>query len=177
MDGRVRIEDRGLECYHSGMSRDSTSKPMVVSCGVLIQSPRGWLLAHATHTRRWDIPKGKMEDGEVPIETALRETREEIGIDLAEARNRMVDLGKHPYLPSKDLHLFVLTVPVAFSLDKCRCTSLIATESGSIPETDDYRWISIDDARQYIGKGLASYLVARGLLLPDARNNCRARMS
>lgn len=158
------------------MSTQQANKPKVVSCGVLIQSPGGWLLAHATRTRRWDIPKGKMEPGESPLEAALRETREEIGIDLADAADRMVDLGQHAYLPKKDLHLFTLQVPHAFCLDKCCCLSQITVDGEDIPETDDYRWVPIDRVRQYIGKGLASYMGARGLLAPDSCLGCRARM-
>ncbi len=33
------------------------------------------------HRDRWDLPKGHAESGESPIETALRETMEETGID------------------------------------------------------------------------------------------------
>ena len=31
--------------------------------------------------RRWQLPKGIIEDGEAPEETAVRETREEAGVD------------------------------------------------------------------------------------------------
>ncbi len=36
------------------------------------------------HRDRWDLPKGHAEGSESLIETALRETQEETGIDLAE---------------------------------------------------------------------------------------------
>lgn len=34
-----------------------------------------------THERRWQLPKGWIEDGEEPEAAAIRETREEAGID------------------------------------------------------------------------------------------------
>jgi 8-oxo-dGTP pyrophosphatase MutT (NUDIX family) len=47
-----------------------------VSCGVVVLDRRGYvLLAHATDTTHWDIPKGQGETGEAPIDTALRELR------------------------------------------------------------------------------------------------------
>ena len=46
----------------------------VVSCGVVLLDPHGRvLLAHATETSHWDIPKGHGEEGEAPHLTALRE--------------------------------------------------------------------------------------------------------
>jgi 8-oxo-dGTP pyrophosphatase MutT (NUDIX family) len=37
-------------------------------------------LITTTRERRWSIPKGKIDPGETPIETALRETWEEAGL-------------------------------------------------------------------------------------------------
>ncbi len=34
-----------------------------------------------THERRWQLPKGWIEDGEEPERTAVREVREEAGVD------------------------------------------------------------------------------------------------
>ncbi len=41
------------------------------------------LLAHATGQKHWDIPKGGAEAGESAREAAIREVREETGIELA----------------------------------------------------------------------------------------------
>src|SRR5580765_6170846 len=34
----------------------------------------------------WDLPGGAREDGELPIEVAVREVREEVGLDLKSSR-------------------------------------------------------------------------------------------
>lgn len=154
----------------------NTQHALVVSCGILIQSPAGYLLAHATRTPRWDIPKGKAEPGEMPLETALRETREEIGLDFEWAKEKMVDMGQHPYLASKDLHLFHLILEEPLDLTGCRCSTFIDRADGErYPETDGYAWIRPGRLRERIGKGLCAYLVARGVLQeePNVRSGRR----
>lgn len=60
---------------------------IALSCGlVLLNEDAEILLAHATETRHWDIPKGAPEPGESDREAALRETREETGLVLAPTR-------------------------------------------------------------------------------------------
>jgi 8-oxo-dGTP pyrophosphatase MutT (NUDIX family) len=159
------VEASPSSMYHAAMSTHRTTR--VLSCGILIESPLGWLLAHATRTARWDIPKGKIEEGESPIEAALRETREEIGLDLEWARDRMIDMGRHGYLPRKDLHLFHLKIEQPLDIAECRCSTLITLADGEqFPETDDFRWVAIDKAHQWMGKGLTRYLVGLDLM-PD----------
>ena len=139
-----------------------------LSCGLLVTSPAGWLLAHATRTPRWDLPKGKIEPGEVPLEAALRETLEETGLDLSCHRERIVDLGQHSYLPRKDLHLFRLDLDEALDLRVCGCTTYVqrGEEGERYPETDAYAWVPPDRVFTKVGKSLVSYLVALNLIAP-----------
>lgn len=159
------------------MDSQSEKAERTLSCGILIQSPAGWLLAHATRTPRWDIPKGKIEPGETPIEAALRETKEEIGLDLSWAKYKMVDMGQHPYLPRKDLHLFRLMLDEPLDLSTCSCSTFIHMADGEkLPETDDYEWIPVDKVHNHIGRGLQAYMMELGLLdeqLPVNKKNTR----
>lgn len=138
--------------------------PRVLSCGLLVQSPAGWFLAHATRTPRWDLPKGRIEPDETPLQAALRETLEETGLDLSYLQDRIQDLGRHHYIPKKDLHLFFAEVDEPFDLSKCHCTTHVENERGNYPETDRWEWVPIAEVRSRLGKGMIQYLETLELL-------------
>jgi len=57
----------------------------VESAGLLIIQDNKMLLAHPTKAPwygTYTIPKGKVEEGESYIDTAIRETKEEVGIEI-----------------------------------------------------------------------------------------------
>lgn len=127
-----------------------------LSCGVIMLNEDGEiLLAHATGSTHWDIPKGHADEGESPHETALRETKEETGIDLKGLP--MVDLGRYYYRPEKALHLFAMRMPKQnVNLDSCVCTTnFIEPHTGkSIPETDGFDWVSPSRIQDFCSKSL-----------------------
>jgi 8-oxo-dGTP pyrophosphatase MutT (NUDIX family) len=56
---------------------------LVPACGVLAVDDQGAiLLQRRRDTGQWALPMGKMEIGESPTECAIRETREETGVDV-----------------------------------------------------------------------------------------------
>lgn len=58
---------------------------MIESAGLLIIQNNKMLLAHPTKAPwygTYTIPKGKVEEGESYINTAIRETKEEVGVDI-----------------------------------------------------------------------------------------------
>ena len=130
-----------------------------LSCGVVIESPAGILLGHATNTHLWDIPKGRQEEKETPLETAARELEEETGIVLEQDwLDKCVDLGQHEYLREKDIHLFYLSVPLAFSLKKLRCRTFVQREGHEYPEMDQYAWVPFADIADYSGRALVGLI-------------------
>ena len=139
----------------------------VISCALLVECPAGWLLASATCSKpeRWDFPKGRMDEGETPLQTALRETLEETGLDLSAHRQAIEDLGLASYIPKKDLHLFRLILDEALDLSQCTCSTFVEIPGGKrFPETNAYAWIHPHDIPSKVGKGLCKYLQVRGLL-------------
>lgn len=146
------------------MNTSDTSSTLVLSCGLLVQSPAGWLLAHTTKTPRWDVPKGRIEPGETPLAAALRETQEETGLALHAFADRMVDLGRHRYIKKKDLHLFKLWVPAPLDLSGCACSTHVVRHGRQYPEIDAWAWVPASRVSEKIGKGLRAYLEALSLL-------------
>ena len=113
------------------------------------------LLAHATETSHWDIPKGQGEEGEAPHVTALREMEEETGLAVDAAR--LKDLGLFVYRRDKDLHLFAARARAdELDLTRCTCTSMFPRRSdGSmIPEMDAFRWAAPDEVEHYASRSL-----------------------
>ena len=52
------------------------------SCGCIIIKDQKVLLIYEKNRNFWGFPKGHMEEGETEIETALREVKEEVGLDV-----------------------------------------------------------------------------------------------
>ncbi|MBN3757282.1 NUDIX hydrolase [Paraburkholderia sp. Tr-20389] len=127
-----------------------------ISCGVVLLDPDGRvLLAHATETTHWDIPKGQGEEGEAPHVTALREMEEETGLTV-EAQ-RLKDLGLFVYRRDKDLHLFAARARAdELDLTRCICTSMFPRRSDGtmIPEMDAFRWAAPDEVERYASRSL-----------------------
>ena len=128
----------------------------VVSCGVVLLDPHGRvLLAHATETSHWDIPKGHGEEGEAPHVTALREMVEETALVID--AGRLKDLGLFVYRRDKDLHLFAARAhDDELDLTRCVCTSMFPRRSDGtlIPEMDAYRWAAPDEVERYASSSL-----------------------
>lgn len=146
--------------------------PIALSCGLVLLNEDGdVLLAHATETRHWDIPKGAPDPGENDRDAALRETREETGLVLDS--HALIELGRFPYRRDKELHLFATRLRRAeVALDTLTCTSMFKSyHTGRlIPEMDAYRWTTADEVPQYASQSLTR-LFAQTLTLAsiDAR--------
>jgi 8-oxo-dGTP pyrophosphatase MutT (NUDIX family) len=138
--------------------------PNVTSCGVIVTDGHRLLLGHATHSPRWDIPKGVAEPGESFIAAAVRELEEETG--LVVHADALRDLGVHRYRPGKDLALFAWTPPDMPRPDQLVCRSTFASRGGAIvPEFDKFGIFEWDAPLPKVGKDLARLLAAlRGAL-------------
>jgi len=97
-----------------------------------------------THEERWQLPKGWIEDGEQPEETAVREVREEAGVasELVGPLDRIEYWYRSTYEPEparvhKFVHFFLLRYL-----------------SGSTDDHDDEvreaRWVEIGEAEHIL---------------------------
>ena len=112
-----------------------------LSCGVVVvrQSTDGWrtILLRAYH--HWDFPKGIREQGEDPMQAALREVGEETGIvDLKfEWGDRFFETG--PYSKGKIARYYLAETA------KEEIVMGLSPETGE-PEHHEWRWVSFDEA-------------------------------
>lgn len=94
------------------MEENNTSNQYVVS--VLIITPKGVPLVRdpkKPEPRYWKLPGGRSEIGEKPLETAIREAKEETGLDLDPMSMDLV------YSEERENHDFYLFQSVAVSLN------------------------------------------------------------
>ena len=78
-----------------------------VAAGVLFFDDAGRvLLVEPTYKDYWDIPGGYVETGETPAQAAVREVREELGIEAAAGPLLVADWAPHPDEGDKLLLVF-----------------------------------------------------------------------
>lgn len=112
-----------------------------LSCGVVLarETADGWMTLILRAYHHWDFPKGIREEGEDPMDAAIREVGEETGIkDIAfEWGDRYFETG--PYSKGKIARYFLgrtETIEVVMG---------ISPETGE-PEHHEWKWVSFDEA-------------------------------
>ena len=110
-----------------------------VSSGIILFNDSGnrkFLLLNYP-SKHWDFVKGKMEDGETPHETALRETKEETGISNVEFLDGFKEEIEYYFrADNQDIHKKVI-----FFLGKTKTTNIILSH-----EHLDFIWLDYDNA-------------------------------
>ena len=136
-----------------------------VSAGFIIRSAGKYLICHATQDTtfkmdniHWTISKGMVEEGETSINAAIRELKEETGIDL---RNDVQVDGLESLMPIKILplskkiiHAYYIDDPNGILQEKeLHCSSKIDNKTHRLygyPEMDAYLWVSKETATKLV---------------------------
>jgi 8-oxo-dGTP pyrophosphatase MutT (NUDIX family) len=121
--------------------------------GVLVKTIRGRRMLAAIRPNgkpegTWALPKGNIDAGERPEETAVREVREETGVD-----GRLVEkLGdvKYTYTRRDGTRVFKI---VSFYLLRAGRGRLGAIEERMRIEVAEARWLPLDDAPRLLAYG------------------------
>ncbi len=124
-----------------------------MSCGAVIlrDTPDGRRVLMLRVFRHWDFPKGLMEAGETPKQTALREVREESGISELEFPWGDVHIDTGPYSRGKVARYYLARTAV----DK---VELLPSPDTGRPEHSEYRWLSFPQARRLAAPRVAAVL-------------------
>ena len=104
------------------------------SCGCIIINNGKVLLVYEKNRNFWGFPKGHMEEGETEIETALREVKEEVGLDVE------IDFKKR----------YTLNYIIRNEIDKTTVLYIAKTKNEEIVmqenEIENAKWCSFEEA-------------------------------
>ena len=101
--------------------------------------------------KNWDFPKGAADGSETPLEAALREMKEETGIQNVSLVWGEVSMDTEIYARDKVASYYLARV------QKQEITLPVSVELGR-PEHDEYRWVSTAEARELLPARLTPIL-------------------
>jgi 8-oxo-dGTP pyrophosphatase MutT (NUDIX family) len=138
----------------------------ILAAGVFLVRNNGKILiCHPTNHKPdfWSIPKGKLDDNETPLAAAIRETFEESNISLLFNEKNIIALEPVNYGHKKKMlypFVFFESMSVVLDWDKfdIKCNSNVPLDRGGFPEMDDYKWVSIEEARPLLHETQAACL-------------------
>lgn len=139
------------------------------SCGVVVyreaQVGRDYLLLHYPGGH-WDFPKGHMEKGESEEQTALRELKEETGIDAVRLEDGFRHLIRYRFRSSKGRMVDKHVVFFCGHVDENRLQLS--------HEHQGYAWLSFDEAVKKVTFANARKLLQKAQAYLDKVANARA---
>ncbi|MBK5284282.1 MAG: NUDIX domain-containing protein [Bacteroidia bacterium] len=92
--------------------------------------------------KNWDLPKGKMDDGESPAETAIREVKEECGLNNLNIISRLPDTFH--YYPEKEKKILKRTHWFLMTTDETKVT--VETEE----DIESFIWLEKEKILKHI---------------------------
>ena len=159
--GLVPIETRWTAPLIHGFGTPYSLR-MAESAGLLLfrRPPLRVLIAHpggpfwkGKHEGAWSIPKGLVESGEEPIDTARREFVEETGLSLPESATP-IELGSITLRSGKRVTAWCLEADVDVALADFGTFRMEWPPKSGIerefPEIDELRWVDANQAAELL---------------------------
>lgn len=119
----------------------SKTPPRAAGAVIFRRAPEGIRLLILRAYRNWDFAKGMIEPGESEQEAAIREAREETGLDDLSFMHGEVFCETPPYSGGKIARYYLAETGHA-ELD------LPASPELGRPEHHEWRWVSFEDAKR-----------------------------
>lgn len=116
----------------------------------------------------WSIPKGELEDGEAPLAAAIREVREELGVELAGEC-----LALTPVRQAGGKTVQAWAVRAEFDPAALRSQTFEmewpprSGRTQAFPEVDRAAWFTLDEARSKILEGQLPLIDEVGVVVGD----------
>lgn len=127
-----------------------------ISCGLVLTDGR--FILSGFNSNFYDIPKGKQEYNETYLETCIRETKEETGLDVS--KEKLIDLGLFKYLKKKDLYLFLLKKMSLPKIEDLKCESKFIDSKGKERfEFVYFKYIPVDYISMYFKPELTNIII------------------
>jgi len=120
-------------------------KKAKLSAGIVVvrEESGQWKFLFLRAYKNWDFPKGVVEPGEDPLDTAVRETGEEAGIHRLSFRWGKVFKETEPYRGGeKKIARYYLA-----ATSQSRVTFAVNPDIGK-PEHHEYRWLPYEATRE-----------------------------
>ena len=107
-----------------------------------------------------DIPKGIIEENETALDACIRETKEEVNIDIN--KNILKDLGEFEYLEEKNLHLFLYKLHTEHlpNTGSMRCNSYFEMNGKKLPEMISMQYVHKRNVANLFRYKIAGILVS-----------------
>ena len=120
---------------------------MTKTAGVLITDGNVILMGHSTGNNFWDIPKGRVEEGETPLAACIRECEEETGLNIS--NKPLMFIGNFNYRKNKELYLFAWLVNDKPKIEDITCVSTFELNGKEYPELDQFKYVPIIEVEKY----------------------------
>lgn len=116
---------------------------IIMAAGGVVQNEKGELL-FIFRKKHWDLPKGKLDEGEKLEACAIREVQEETGLSNVQL-GKFIDTTVHEYVEDGE-HI---TKKTAWYLMKGSSLDTLVPQTEE--HIEDIRWISPDSVNDYLG--------------------------